>query len=77
MNPRAKADIRRLNDGYSEHTACVRAMIRLYQADVRTARIFFDAVRAYLDSKTPKDYFEHLGRFLPGPKATSKPSPSP
>jgi hypothetical protein len=71
----AKDDIRRLKDGYSEHTACVRAMIRLYHADFHTARVFFDAVRAYLNSKTPKDYFEHLGQFLSRPKV--KPSPSP
>jgi hypothetical protein len=52
-------------------------MIRLYQADVDIARVFFEAVCAYLDSRTPKDYSEHLGRFLPGSKAKPKPSPLP
>ena len=66
----AQADIRRLTDGFSEHTACVRAMIRLYRQDVKTARLYFAAVRAYLDSKTPKSYFEHAGRF------ELKPTPS-
>ncbi len=63
----ARADVERLVSGFSEHTACVRAMIRLYQADVTTARLFFEAVRQYLDSKTPKTYHERSGRFESAP----------
>ncbi len=63
----AQDDIRRLADGISEHTACVRAMIRLYCHDVTTAHSYFEAVRAYLDSKTPKKYYERAGKFEPAP----------
>jgi hypothetical protein len=68
----AKNDIERLTDGFSEHTACVRGMIRLYQKDVATARQFFDAVRAYLDSKTPKTYFEQAGKIVETPSPASR-----
>jgi hypothetical protein len=60
----AQDDIRRMTDGFSEHTACMRAMLRLYQSDVKIARALFQVIREYLDSKTPKTYFEKAGRFL-------------
>jgi hypothetical protein len=63
----AQDDIERLTSGFSEHTACVRAMIRLYREDVNTARSFFEEVREYLDSKTPKNYFERSGKFESSP----------
>jgi hypothetical protein len=66
----AQDDIRRLTDGFSEHTACVRGMIRLYRKDPTKARELFGTVRAYLKSKTPATYFEHAGRV----KETSKPA---
>jgi hypothetical protein len=65
----AQDDIRRLTDGYSEHTACVRGMVRLYQADPQVAREYFRAVRDYLNSKTPASYFERAGRIVSGPPA--------
>jgi hypothetical protein len=65
-----QADIRRLTDGFSEHTACVRAMIRIYRNDPNTAQLFFEAVRAYLDSKTPRNYYERAGNFEPAPPST-------
>lgn len=49
----AKDDIKRLTSGFSEHTACVRAMIRLYKKDLAMARRFFQCIRDYLKSKTP------------------------
>ncbi len=61
----AEDDLRRMTNGFSEHTACIRAMIRLYQNDLKTARKLFQTVRKYLDSKTPKDYSVHMGRFEP------------
>ena len=39
-------------------------MIRLYEKDIETARAFFKVVSAYLDSKTPKIYFEEAGRLV-------------
>ena len=63
----AQDDIKRLTSGFSEHTACVRAMVRLYMADAKKARLYFAAVREYLDSKTPKTYFERSGQFESAP----------
>ncbi len=65
----AKADIQRLMCGFSEHTACIRAMVRLYRHDHATARLYFDAIRKYLDSKTPKDYRDHAGQFVQKPRS--------
>jgi hypothetical protein len=62
----AEKDIKRLIGGFSEHTACVKGMIRLYQNDVPLARKYFDAIRAYLDSKTPTTYLKRSGQFVGG-----------
>jgi hypothetical protein len=67
----AEEDLKRLTDGFSEHTACVRGMIRLYRDNVPLARKFFRAVRAYLDSKTPATYFERVGSFVHEPPPAS------
>ena len=62
----AKSDIKRLAGESSEHTACVRGMMRLYTHDPTTARVYFEAVRAYLDSTTPQDYHAYIRAKDPG-----------
>jgi hypothetical protein len=63
-NKAARDDLLRLTNGSSEHTACVRAMIRLYDNNKKTAQLYFEGVRDYLNSKTPSPTAESAGRLV-------------
>ena len=67
----AKADIVRLTDGFSEHTACIRAMLRICDRDLEAARSLFDEARAYLSSKTPTPYRKRSGQFERAPPTSA------
>jgi hypothetical protein len=63
----AADDVVRLRDESSDHTACVRAMIRLYQNNVAVARQIFELVREVLATKTPAAFVKKAGKFREAP----------
>ncbi len=60
----AKQDLVNMTCGIDEHTACVRAMIRLHRRDPARAIQYFAVIRAYVDTKTPRNFGIVNGEFV-------------